>query len=114
MKKEKVTKEKVKIDPEIYVAWFDNNHWGDRGDPRVAKLKDVDFGTTPNYPSSGDILKEKTWKNVFVTVKNKHKDFFNNNTYISYLVRVTKKDNEFYVDKERLDQHEELKEVLMK
>lgn len=107
-------KEKVKIDPEIYVAWFNNNYWGDRGDPIVTKLKDVDFGTIPSYPSSWDIVKEKTWKNVFVTVKNKTRDKYTNHTHHSYLVRVTKKDNEFYVDKERLDQHEELKEVLMK
>ena len=104
-----MAKEKIQINSNICVAWFDNNSWGDRGDPIVTKLKDVDFGTTPKYPLRGDVVKQKTWKNVFVTLKNKTRK-----TYYSYLVRVTKQDNKFYVDKELLDQNEILKEILIK
>lgn len=109
----KEIKEMVEINPNTPVAWFYTDWFNQRGDPITTKLKDVEFGTSPRFPMLGDIVRERNWKIIFFTLKNKGKNPYNTNKYYSLRARVIRKDKKFYIERELLEQDEELKKFVV-
>ena len=81
MTKKKLEEEYIEVKSNVIVSWFDNNHWGDRGDPITTKISKVE-------------LNDQGYRNVFVTLPGQRGGWW------STLRRLIKVGNKYYVRKE--------------